>query len=57
MRRRDRAVENPEEIKRTSVFKIEIEEWSGKRKVEEESFKGAYLFEDVADIPEGWWRD
>lgn len=34
----------PEELKRTSVFRIDIDEWSGKKK-EVEAFLGAYWYE------------
>jgi len=37
----------PADLKRTSVFRLEIEEWSGKRKEEAPDFPGAYRFEDV----------
>ena len=36
-----------EELKRTSVFRIDIEEWSGKRKSVADDFPGAYFYEDV----------
>lgn len=34
------------EIRRTSVFRLEIETWSGKRKFAEPDFPGAFLYED-----------
>lgn len=34
------------ELKRTSVFRLDIESWSGKRKFVEAGFPGAYLYED-----------
>ena len=34
------------ELKRTSVFRLDIESWSGKRKYVEPDFPGAYLYED-----------
>lgn len=34
------------ELKRTSVFRLDIESWSGKRKYVEPEFPGAYLYED-----------
>ena len=34
------------ELKRTSVFRLEIASWSGKRKLAEADFPGAYLYED-----------
>jgi hypothetical protein len=37
----------PADLKRTSVFKLAIEEWSGKRKQAPRDFAGAYLFDDV----------
>ena len=35
-----------DELKRTSVFRLDIESWSGKRKYVEPDFPGAYLYED-----------
>jgi nitroimidazol reductase NimA-like FMN-containing flavoprotein (pyridoxamine 5'-phosphate oxidase superfamily) len=34
------------ELKRTSVFRLDIESWSGKRKYENPDFPGAYLYEE-----------
>lgn len=34
------------ELKRTSVFRIDVESWSGKRKFVEDDFAGAYRYED-----------
>ena len=34
------------ELKRTSVFRLDIESWSGKRKYERNDFPGAYRYED-----------
>ncbi len=34
------------EIRRTSVFRLDIETWSGKRKFAEPDFPGAFLYED-----------
>lgn len=34
------------ELKRTSVFRIDVESWSGKRKFVEDDFPGAYRYED-----------
>ena len=34
------------ELKRTSVFRLDIESWSGKRKVEAADFPGAYRYEE-----------
>jgi len=36
-----------EELKRTTVFSISINEWSAKKKQEVEDFPGAYLFGEV----------
>ena len=36
-----------EELARTTVFRIEIEEWTGKRKIVPDDFPGAYRYEDV----------
>jgi nitroimidazol reductase NimA-like FMN-containing flavoprotein (pyridoxamine 5'-phosphate oxidase superfamily) len=36
-----------EEIKRTAVYRLHIESWSGKRKAVPSDFPGAYLYEDV----------
>lgn len=36
-----------EEIARTSVFRIDIDEWSGKRKAVADDFPGAFRYEDV----------
>lgn len=37
----------PAELVRTSVYRIAIEEWSGKRKVVPEEFPGAYTYESI----------
>lgn len=34
----------PEELARTAVYRIDIEEWSGKRKAVAEEFPGAFLY-------------
>lgn len=34
------------ELERTSVFRLDIESWSGKRKYVEQDFPGAFLYED-----------
>jgi nitroimidazol reductase NimA-like FMN-containing flavoprotein (pyridoxamine 5'-phosphate oxidase superfamily) len=34
----------PEELARTSVYRIDIESWSGKRKKVEDDFPGAFLY-------------
>ena len=39
---RDYRAITPEELKRTSVFRIDIEEWSGKLKIVEDDFPGAF---------------
>ncbi|MFQ5434259.1 MAG: pyridoxamine 5'-phosphate oxidase family protein, partial [Anaerolineae bacterium] len=40
---------NASELKRTAVYRINIEAWSGKQKVAPADFPGAYFFADVAD--------
>ena len=35
-----------DEMKRTAVFRIDIEEWSGKQKVAEPDFPGAFFYPD-----------
>jgi uncharacterized protein len=37
----------PDELKRTAVYRINIEEWSGKQKKAADDFTGAYYYEDV----------
>lgn len=37
----------PQELKRTSVFRIDIESWSGKKKEAEDDFPGAYLYDEL----------
>jgi nitroimidazol reductase NimA-like FMN-containing flavoprotein (pyridoxamine 5'-phosphate oxidase superfamily) len=37
----------PEELARTSVYRIAIEEWTGKRKAMPEDFPGAYTYESI----------
>jgi len=37
----------PEELKRTAVYRINIEAWSGKQKQVPDEFPGAYYFADV----------
>ena len=39
---------HPEEVKRTAVYRLDIEAWSGKEKAEAPDFPGAYRFEEVA---------
>lgn len=36
-----------DEVKRTAVYRIDIDSWSGKRKVAPEEFPGAYLYSDI----------
>ncbi len=38
------------DLKRTSVFKIDITAWSGKQKKVPEDFVGAYLYEDILPL-------
>lgn len=42
----------PEELKRTAVYRLKIEAWSGKEKRAEPEFPGAYRYEDVRRRPE-----
>lgn len=37
----------PDELKRTAVYRINIESWSGKQKKVPEDFPGAYFYDDV----------
>ncbi len=37
----------PEELKRTAVYRINIESWSGKQKKVAEDFPGAYFYQDL----------
>lgn len=37
----------PDELKRTAVYRINIESWSGKQKKVPDDFPGAYFYEDV----------
>ena len=37
----------PKELERTTVYCIEIEEWSGKQKIVEDDFPGAFEFKDI----------
>jgi nitroimidazol reductase NimA-like FMN-containing flavoprotein (pyridoxamine 5'-phosphate oxidase superfamily) len=39
-----------EELARTSVFRIDIEEWSGKRKVAPDDFPGAFGYPYRAEV-------
>lgn len=43
---RDYRAITPDELQRTSVFRLDIESWSGKRKAAEPDFPGAYRYED-----------
>jgi nitroimidazol reductase NimA-like FMN-containing flavoprotein (pyridoxamine 5'-phosphate oxidase superfamily) len=36
----------PEELKRTGVYRVDIDEWSGKKKEVEADFPGAFLYAD-----------
>lgn len=38
----------PQELKRTSVYRIDIEQWSGKQKQVDADFPGAFFYGDVA---------
>ena len=40
----------PEELKRTAVYRITIEQWSGKKKEVAKDFPGAFFFEDRHQI-------
>ncbi|MFQ5537967.1 MAG: pyridoxamine 5'-phosphate oxidase family protein [Gemmatimonadota bacterium] len=42
----------PEEMDRTAVYRLDIEAWSGKRKIAAEDFPGAYELPE----PDGVWR-
>lgn len=37
----------PEELKRTAVYRIDIDKWSGKKKEVAAEFPGAYFYQDV----------
>lgn len=39
----------PEELKRTSVYRLAIEQWSGKQKKVEADFPGAFFYGEVFD--------
>lgn len=39
----------PEELARTRVYRIQIEEWSGKRKKVEQDFPGAFVYGEMAE--------
>jgi nitroimidazol reductase NimA-like FMN-containing flavoprotein (pyridoxamine 5'-phosphate oxidase superfamily) len=41
----------PEELKRTSVFRIDIESWSGKQKKADADFPGAFVY-PLRDVEE-----
>lgn len=41
----------PEELRRTAVFRVDIDAWSGKKKEVGPGFPGAYRYEDVRDVP------
>jgi uncharacterized protein len=38
-----------EELARTAVYRVEIDEWSGKRKKAADDFPGAYLYDQVSE--------
>lgn len=38
-----------EELKRTAVYRIDVESWSGKEKKADDDFAGAYRYRDVVD--------
>jgi uncharacterized protein len=40
-----------EEVKRTSVYRIEIEEWSAKRKAVADDFPGAFVYGEAGVFP------
>lgn len=40
----------PEEVGRTAVMRVDIESWSGKEKIAEADFPGAYRLEDVRPV-------
>lgn len=40
-----------EELPRTSVYRIQINEWSGKKKVAEPDFPGAFMYPDQPMLP------
>ena len=42
-----------EELKRTAVYRIDIEQWSGKKKEAAADFPGAFFFADVGDAAGG----
>jgi nitroimidazol reductase NimA-like FMN-containing flavoprotein (pyridoxamine 5'-phosphate oxidase superfamily) len=42
-----------EELKRTSVYRVDIREWSGKRKHVADDFPGAFLVEDLPALRAG----
>jgi hypothetical protein len=39
-----------EELKRTAVYQIEIEQWSGKQKKAAEAFPGAFLYDCLPEV-------
>lgn len=50
---RDYRATTDKELARTSVYRVRIEEWTGKRKVVEDDFPGAFRFEPPID----WWAE
>ncbi|MDX1383758.1 MAG: pyridoxamine 5'-phosphate oxidase family protein, partial [Thermoanaerobaculia bacterium] len=45
----DYAPPSPEELARTSVYRIDVDAWSGKKKKVDDDFPGAYHWRDVAE--------
>jgi len=41
----------PEELKRTAVYRVDIEAWSGKKKEVAPDFPGAFFYADEPDMP------
>ena len=41
-----------DELKRTAVFRVQVERWSGKQKREADNFPGAYLYDAAAAASE-----
>ncbi len=48
---RDYRATTPEELRRTSVYRIDIESWSGKRKQAEPDFPGAFFYGQLPAAP------
>lgn len=45
-----------DELRRTAVFRIDVEGWSAKRKTEADDFPGAFYFSTRPDSLGEWWR-